>query len=296
MTTAKSNPRIVLSPPQVSFFHQHGYLMLEDAVTPATLQLMQLELAQWIEQSREHSSAYGEQIDGRPRFSLEPGHCARHPALRRIASPIELSDCYLAFMRDNPALDAVAQLIGPNIKFNNSKINLKHPGSSTAVKYHQDFLFEPHTNQDLIAVLFFFDDVTLQNGPLEVVPGSHLGPFENLWHDGVFTGAVDEAVEKAARSRSVPCYGPAGSACLMHTRLLHGSAPNISDSPRTLCILTYTAEDAYPLQQNHIPSRHEGELVRGEATNKVRCSDYEMVLPEAPKGASFFEQQAKSVS
>lgn len=40
----------------------------------------------------------------------------------------------------------------------------------------------------------------------------------------------------------------------MHSRLLHGSAPNLSDSPRSLYICEYCAEDAYPLQKNHIPS------------------------------------------
>lgn len=285
-----------LSTEQVEFFHQHGYLMLDHGIPEHTLKLLYEDLNQWIDQSQAYSDSFGEQIDGRPRFSLEPGHSQQHPALRRVASPVELSENYLSFMRDNPALDAVAQLIGPNIKFNNSKINLKHPGSATAVKFHQDFLFEPHTNQDLITVLFFMDEVTPENGPLEVVPGSHKGPLENLWQQDVFTGAVDEEVEASAKSNSTPCYGPAGSACLMHTRLLHGSAANLSNDPRTLCILTYSAEDAYPLQPNHIPSRYEGELVRGTATNRVRCSEYQMVLPEAPKGASFFEQQAKSAS
>ena len=92
----------------------------------------------------------------------------------------------------------------------------------------------------------------------------------------------------------VPVFGPAGSACLMHTRLLHGSAPNNSNRPRTLFISEYRAEDSKPLQENHLPSRFQGEVVRGERTNRVRCSSYEMEFPEVPTGASFFSQQAKA--
>ncbi len=283
----------VLEQAEVEFFHQNGYVMLENAISQSTLEKLNLELAEWVKQSANYTDAYGEQLDGRPRFSLEPGHTRDNPALRRIASPVELSDCYLDFMRDNAGLDAVAQLIGPNVKFNNSKINLKHPGSKTAVKFHQDFSFEPHTNDSLIAVLYFLDEVTPENGPLQVVPGSHKGDFYDLWQNGVFSGAVDEDIELEANANSVPCTGKAGSACLMHTRLLHGSAPNFSSRPRNLYILTYTAEDSYPLQPNHIPSRYDGELVRGERTNQVRCSDYDMALPAHPKGASFFEQQAE---
>ncbi|MBX2869878.1 MAG: phytanoyl-CoA dioxygenase family protein [Acidiferrobacterales bacterium] len=287
------NSNQVLEPNQIDFFHQHGYVMLENAIPTRYLGQLNHDLDEWVRQSADYVGAYGEQLDGRPRFSLELEHSREKPALRRVASPVELSNCYLEFMRDNPGLDAVAQLIGPNVKFNNSKINLKHPGSKTAVKFHQDFSFEPHTNDSLVAVLYFLNEVTPENGPLQVVPGSHKGNLYDLWQDGVFTGAVNDEIEEKAAAESIPCTGAAASACLMHTRLLHGSAPNLSSAPRNLCILTYTAEDAYPLQPNHIPSRYEGELVRGRRTNQVRCSDYDMVLPAHPTGASFFEQQAE---
>ena len=44
----------------------------------------------------------------------------------------------------------------------------------------------------------------------------------------------------------------------MHTRLLHGSAPNLSDKPRTLFIAVYSAEDAIPQSPNPMPNKHEG--------------------------------------
>lgn len=283
-----------LSLAEIEAYRADGYAFLPDALTPDQLQGLVDDFARWQDESRAHTEAYGETMDGRPRFDLAPDHGPDRPALRRVTSPVEVSDAYLAVMRDNRALDAVAQLIGPNVEFNNSKINAKQPGTSTEVKYHQDFLFQPHSNEDLIAVLFFLDDVTLENGPLNVVPGTHRGPMFDHWHDGVFTGTVAADVEAAHVAEAVPVHGPAGSACLMHTRLLHGSAPNRSDRPRTLFISEYRAEDAKPLQVNHIPSRYDGEVVRGERTNRVRCSSYEMIFPEVPTDASFFAQQAKS--
>jgi len=289
MATHPNQSNAVLEQSQIDFFHRHGYLVLQNAIPADVLARLNDELEQWVAESAAHTESYGEQRDGRPRMSLEAGHSEESPALRRVASPIELSATYLSFMRDNTGLDAVAQLLGPNIKFNNSKINLKHPGSKTAVKFHQDFSFEAHTNDSLIAVLYFLNDVTLENGPLQVVPGSHKGKIYSLWQDGVFTGAVDDEVESQNAAHALPCIG---TACLMHTRLLHGSAPNLSNDPRNLYILTYTAEDSYPLQPNHIPSQYEGALVRGVHTNQVRCSQYDMALPAHPAGASFFEQQA----
>lgn len=283
-----------LAKSQVDSFWQNGYLMLEDALSSQSLHALNGQLTHWIDESRTQTQAYGQTFDHRPRFDVQPGHNATRPALRRIASPVEISDAYLHAMRDNAALDALTDIIGPNIKFENAKINCKQPGTATEVKFHQDFMFEAHTNDDMVTVLFFLDEVTMENGPLEVVPGSHRGTLHDHWHGGVFTGAVSDEVANGIKADAIPCCGPAGSACLMHTRLLHGSAPNLSNMPRSLFICAYTAEDSYPLHGNHIPSRFMYEVVRGQATGRIRCSEYEMILPEMPTGASFFEQQAKA--
>ena len=284
-----------LTEDEISQYHENGFLMIYDAIDPCALENLINDFDKWLLESSNHSKSFGKQMDGRPRFSLEAGHSKEKPALRRVASPVELSESYLEIMRNGKAVDAVCQLIGLNIKFNNSKINSKQPGTNTKVKFHQDFMFEPHSNDDLITVLFFLTEVTLENGPLVVVPGSHLGPLYSHWHNGVFTGAVSEDVALNAQRQAVTCHGPAGSACLMSTRLLHGSEVNFTRSARTLYIVEYCAEDAYPLQDNHIPSIYTGEVVRGESTNRVRCTNYEMEIPEYPKNASFFEQQKREI-
>lgn len=279
---------------QIDFYWANGYVFVEDALSVKELDELINDFDGWVQDSRQHDEAYGETLAGRPRFDLAPEHSAENPVLRRVASPVEVSTAYLKVMRDSRALDAVAQLIGPNVEFNNSKINAKQPGAATEVKYHQDFMFQPHSNEDLISVLFFLDTVTPENGPLNVVPGTHRSELFDHWHEGVYTGTVSPAVERSHRDRAQAVCGPAGSACLMHTRLLHGSAPNRSSHPRTLFIAEYRAEDSKPLDVNHLPSRYEGEVVRGERTNRVRCSSYEMEFPEVPTGASFFSQQAKA--
>ncbi len=283
-----------LTEEQIDSYWSDGYLVLHEALTSEQLAALRADFEGWRDESRTQLEPYGETLDGRARFDLEPGHSADAPALRRVASPVEVSDAYLDAMRTAPAVDAVAQLLGPNIEFNNSKINSKQPGAATHVKWHQDFMFQPHTNEDLVAVLYFIDDVTEENGPLEVLPGSHRGPLHSHWHDGVYTGAVEPSVAAEAMPNAVSCSGPAGTACLMHTRLLHGSAPNRTSVPRTLFIAEYRAEDSKALQVNHLPSIYDGEVVRGERTNQVRCSAYEMTYPEVPTGASFFSQQAKA--
>ena len=235
---------MVLTQKQKDQFWREGVLVVEDAVTSDQLADLRGVFADWVEESRVQTDDYGETMDGRPRFDLQPGHSAAIPGLRRVQSPEEVSDVFANTMRAARTVDMCVELIGPALRFHHGKVNSKMPGTATAVKFHQDFPFQPMTNDDIITCLLFLDDVTLENGPLEVVPGTHKGPIYSHWHGGRFTGAVADSVKDEHIGNLVKCTGKAGSVCLMHARLLHGSAPNKSDKPRTLYITTYYAEDA----------------------------------------------------
>lgn len=285
---------IVLTAEQKAQFEQQGYLLVNDAVSESQLRALREWFSGWVEESRGHDAAYGETLDGRARFDLEPGHSAERPALRRVNAPTDISDDYYQVMRDSRMTDCVADLIGPDVKYHHSKINSKLPGAATAVKWHQDFPFTPHSNDDLVTALLLLDDVTEENGPLQVVPGSHKGRIHDLWHDGLFTGAVDAAVTERCLRQAVTCTGKAGSVCLMHTRLLHGSSANLSEEPRTLFITVYSAEDAVPCSPNPVPNRHQGEVVRGRRSGQIRSVAFDIPLPQMPDKASFFDQQADS--
>lgn len=282
-----------LSDAQKDAFWRDGYLTIENAVSPDLLGRLRDTFSGWVEESRDHAAPYGETINNKPRFDVEPGHSAEKPGLRRVNAPVEVSEAYYEAMASSHMTDCVADLIGPNLKFHHSKINSKLPGGATQVKWHQDFPFTPHTNDDVITALLMVDEVTEENGPLEVLPGSHKGEIHGLWHDGVFTGAIDDGIAAECQKKAVRSIGPAGSVCLMHTRLLHGSAPNRSANPRTLFISVYSAEDSVPVSPSPMPNKFEGTVVRGVRTGRVRAIPYEISLPQLPSTASFFDQQAK---
>lgn len=282
-----------LTQEQYDAFWRDGVLTVPNAVSAEQLAALRAQFSDWVEESRSKTAPWGEMLDGRSRFDVQPGHSAEAPALRRVSAPTEISDAYLDAMANSRMTDMVADLIGPNVKSHHTKINSKQPGSATEVKWHQDFAFTPHSNDDIITALLMVDEVTLENGPLEVQPGSHSGPIHSLWHDGVFTGAVAKDLEAEMQASAAKCTGPAGSVCLMHTRLAHGSAPNQSDHPRTLFICVYTAGDAAPCSPNPVPNIHDGLFVRGANPSRVRAVAYDVATPEYPKSASFFGQQEK---
>jgi ectoine hydroxylase-related dioxygenase (phytanoyl-CoA dioxygenase family) len=287
-------PPITLTRDQVEAFHRDGYLVVADAVSADQLAALRADLAGWVEESREHDAPFGpETVDGRARFDMGEEHTAAHPALRRVNNPSDISEAYRDVMTNARMVDMVADLIGPDVKFHHCKINVKLPATRTEVAYHQDFAFTPHTNDDVITALLMLDDVTEENGCLMVVPGTHTGPMHTLFENGVFVGRMTPETEAAMKARQLPVTGKAGSVCLMHTRLAHGSAANGSQRPRGLYICVYTAADALPIARNPMANPNEGRIVRGQESPVARMIPIEVELPKQPKSASFFTVQGQ---
>jgi ectoine hydroxylase-related dioxygenase (phytanoyl-CoA dioxygenase family) len=277
---------------QLDQYHKQGYLVVENLLDASEIEALQQTFNQWVKESRQHEIAWGTTIDGRPRFDVDKDHSAERPSLRRVASPTEISTVFRQTALASKLAHYSGQLVGSaGARLHHTKVNSKLPHTSTQVKWHQDFPFTPHSNDDLVTSLLMISDVTAENGPLQVIPGSHKGDLFSHWDNQHFTGQVSTEVQSGYCQEPVSCFGPAGSVCFMHTRLLHASSPNQTDLPRTLFIAVYAAEDALPYGENPLPSEHSGTMVWGKSSGEIRSTENKLRLPAKPKGASFFVQQ-----
>jgi len=154
---------------------------------------------------------------------------------------------FQALTRDAKITSILAQLLGPNIRLYGGKLNMKSAGYGSPVEWHQDWAFYPHTNDDVLATGLYLDDCDSDNGPLMVLPGTHLGPTYDHHAAGRFCGAINPADCALDFAKAVPLMGPAGSMTIHHARLVHGSALNHSNRQRRLLLHEYTAADAWPL-------------------------------------------------
>ncbi|WP_067342237.1 phytanoyl-CoA dioxygenase family protein [Marinomonas spartinae] len=278
---------------QIDQYHERGFLVVDNVLSELEVAALQADFDAWVEDSRHYAEPWGETLDGRARFDIESDHRSDHPSLRRVASPTEISAAFKHTALASKVAHIAGQLVGHRgARLHHSKINSKLPHTATQVKWHQDFLFTPHSNDDLVTSLLMISDVTPDNGPLHVIPRSHKGPLFSHWHGERFMGSVSAQVEQEHCQAPVACYGKAGSVCFMHTRLLHASSPNETEFPRTLFISVYAAEDALPYGDNPLPSIHSGTLVWGTDSGEIRSTANQLKLPQKPKGASFFVQQA----
>ena len=170
---------------------------------------------------------------------------------------------------------------------------MKSAGYGAAVEWHQDWAFYPHTNQDVLAVGILLDDMTSENGPVLMVPGTHKGPLHNHHSDGVFCGAIDQQETKLDISTAQEVHAKAGSISIHHARLVHGSSMNRSNDQRRILFFEFTAADAWPLLGIVNIEEFNGRLVQGQATIQPRLEDVPVRMPYPPAvfQGSIYENQ-----
>ena len=180
-------------------------------------------------------------------YDLEDSHSPAEPRVRRIKTPHLHHPEYARAARHPKIVEVLADLWG-TVRFDTGKLNMKSAGYGAPIEWHQDWAFYPHTNEDLAAVGIMLDDCEMDNGPMMVIPGSHLGPiYDHHGPDGRFCGAIDPEASGLDLSQAVPCLGKAGSITVHHVRAVHGSATNFSGKQRRFLLFQYRAADAWPL-------------------------------------------------
>ena len=202
-------------------------------------------------------------------------------------------------------------ILGANATLLTSKLNTKSPGGGAAVEWHQDWAFYPHTNDNLLAFGLMLEDVTIENGPLQVVPGSDKGPILSHHSNGVFCGAIDPDDPNFNREKITTLTCRAGSMTIHHARTLHGSAPNESNRPRLILFYEIARSDAWPilgassyfhgLGQDGFWEDLQDRMIIGQPCTEpcVENVPVRMPLPPAPNASSIFQTQksggAKSI-
>jgi phytanoyl-CoA hydroxylase len=230
------------------------------------------------------------------RLEMEPNQPPEGTQVRRIYEPCTYYSRFRELSVSEKLLDRVQQLVGPNIIFHYSKINMKPPRIGSVVEWHQDLSYYPLTNRDSLAVLFYLDDADSSNGCLQVISGRHTRPLMNHSRDQIFRGKITEPI---GDSRPVPIEGSAGTAIFMHGMTPHASTVNSSLHPRRTLILSYRAADAFPIYFGEMTVKNEmhARLVRGEQPSVPRFSASALPVPKYPGTiASLYELQELSLN
>ena len=280
----------MLTETQVESYRRDGYLVIPRLIDGNRLAELRSLTAQIVAEAR--GVAGNDEL-----YDLEPSHSAALPRVRRLKPAIFKRYAFFHDLVRDPRITSIlTQLIGPAIRHYGGKLNMKAAGFGSPVEWHQDWAFYPHTNDDVLATGIYLDDCDLGNGPLLVLPGTHLGPTYSHHADGRFCGAMDPLACDLDFEKAVPLTGPAGSMTIHHARLVHGSALNTSNRPRRLLLHEYTAADAWPLMGVADFDEFNNRMVLGEPNvePRVRAAPVRMPLPPADHQGSIYENQRGS--
>jgi ectoine hydroxylase-related dioxygenase (phytanoyl-CoA dioxygenase family) len=150
-------------------------------------------------------------------------------------------DCRVIFdiCSHSAIVDAVSSLIGPDVLIWNSVFFNKEPGGAE-IPWHQDrdyLVLEPCISA---TVWLAIDDVSVANGCLQVIPGSHteIVPHTPRTDASKYDAIAD--ISDSVKGSAVHVELRAGQFILFHRQLLHYSAPNTSSIRRLGLALRYT--------------------------------------------------------
>jgi hypothetical protein len=157
-------------------------------------------------------------------------------------------------------LDALEDLMGPDILLFGASVFAKGGKDRAYVSWHQDsayFGLEPH---DEITAWVAFTQSNAENGALQVLPRTHLGP--DLVHEETYAPdnmlARGQSLQIADESNAVVIELKPGEFSLHHERMAHGSKQNRSAAPRIGFAFFYI-----PTHVRSTTGRRTATLVRG---------------------------------
>ena len=177
-------------------------------------------------------------------------------------------------MRQEKILDAVEDLIGPDILCWNTFFWIKEPLSETFVSWHQDLRYWGLDTDHLVSVWLALSPATLETGCMRVLPGSHKGDLlphaDEYKQHNLLTRGQEIAVEvDEAKAVAMPLQP--GEISLHNVRLAHASGPNRSTDRRI------------GLSMHYMPTRTKQTIGEWDSAALVRGTDRFGHFQEAPR-------------
>jgi ectoine hydroxylase-related dioxygenase (phytanoyl-CoA dioxygenase family) len=276
-----------LSDRQVEAYRRDGFVVVERLFNGDDLAHVDATIRQMTDQALSGG-------DFSKVLELEPEPIEGKRVPRRIFNPYDQHETFRALAHDSRLTDKIESLITSAFNLQHSKLNMKPAKVGSAVEWHQDMAYFPHTNDDLVTTLIYLDDATEENGCLQVLPRHHTHYFSHDTADGKFAGMITEDLSAFGTPKSLPA--PAGSVIFMHCITPHASLPNKSSRPRRTLIYEYRANDAFPIYYGEMTNLAEAKfrLIRGKPARFARFGGPRPLIPNVGRYTSLYELQASA--
>lgn len=165
-------------------------------------------------------------------------------------------------IRDPRILDAVQDIIGPDILCWGTSFFIKERRNPGYVSWHQDSTYWGLEPPDIITAWVAFTDSNATNGAMRIIPGTHKldqAPHRDTFAADNLLSRGQEIMVDVDEREAAMLELAAGEMSLHHVRLIHGSDPNPSDDRRIGFAIRYV-----PTYVRQVAGSHDSAtLVRG---------------------------------
>ena len=143
-------------------------------------------------------------------------------------------------------LDYVQDLLGETLILRHSHFFAKLPGDGKRVSWHQDASYWPLTPSKVVSAWLAIDDTDVENGAMQVIPGSHKNAqvaFEKS--SKTENNVLNQTVHHPEKHGNDPVSLTlkAGQMSLHSDWILHGSEPNMSTRRRCGLDMRFLSSD-----------------------------------------------------
>ena len=221
-----------VSEDQVRFYQENGYVRLDGVLGPEEVESLRSALAVAVEDRRKFDRNEGPRTDpGYAKVFLQMVNLWEHyPAIRDYVQ--------------SPRIGEIARKLARagSVRLWHDHALIKYPKDSKPTVWHQDWVYWPMHQTGALSCWMALDDVTVRNGCMSFIPGSHkLGPRDPI---DLGSATEDELLgmfppDQRKKFSPVAVEMKAGS-CTFHDGLtFHYAGPNVTENPRRAMVTIF---------------------------------------------------------
>ena len=265
-----------LTPEQLAFYAQNGYLVIPDVFSPK--EIVRLVAAY-------QTLAASPDLQGQEELVLEPD--SHDP--RSIFSLHRHSDVFAQLARQQRILDKVWQILDSEVYIHHSRINIKRPLNGKSFPWHSDF--ETWHAEDgvprcrILSAWVMLTENNAFNGPLNLIPGSHrsfvscAGATPENHHQTSLrkqeygVPSLNALQHLVTQGGLAAAHGGPGTLILHEGNTMHGSSDNLAPFPRTNLFFVYNSVENRPAERPFAASKFRPEFLGSRDFTPLEVSD-----------------------
>jgi hypothetical protein len=249
----------MLSPEQVEFFREQGYLRIPQMFTPEQMDALDQDLgrlvAEWATTGPGWSGPWRQVY-----MDEETDKASKLTAMHDLHL---YSQAWSQAVTDPGLAEALGDILGPDVELHHSTMHIKPPSAGHPFTMNQDHPFYMHEDGRYVDVLVHLDDTCHENGEIRFLAGSHKqGALVHITEQADGSGCSPHlSTDEYSLEDTVAVPAQRGDVVFFSIHTIHGSHINRTATARRMVRVGY--RDPQNLQTAGQSHGRPGLLVRG---------------------------------